>query len=380
MKNISLSRPSERSLRVPFFIMLMLLFLFPFSIRAQSSRGDSTVYKSSNIVLPAISSSPETSLLFGGVGIRQFKPGNSNEDTRFSTVLLSAIYTLNNQVSVGLQPSIFLAHEDWILEGIYSYNYFPESFWGIGRNTRDEGEMKVISSQVFLQQSILRKVYGNLFLGPQFRWNSSYDLRFEDTEGQTVASPLITGADGFKSFGLGAIARWDDRNRSASPTKGTLLQLSVMTNPHFLSTGESYTSYMADGRKYVDLFDSGKSVLAVQGLTQLRTGMPPFKDLATLGGESIMRGYYAGRYRDHNAAQIQTEFRQYLLGRIGFTVFAAAGQVWHSFDKMNLDRTLLSGGGGLRFNLSRQDPINIRMDMAFGRNVSGFYVTLGEAF
>ncbi|MDX1585588.1 MAG: BamA/TamA family outer membrane protein [Balneolaceae bacterium] len=331
-------------------------------------------------MLPAISSSPETSLLFGGVGIRQFKWGNSKEDTRFSTVLLSAIYTLNNQVSVGVQPSLFSAHENWILEGIYSYSYFPESFWGIGRNTPDEDEMKVISSQIYLQQSVLRKVYGNLFLGPQFRWNSSYDIRFDDIEGQRVASPLITGAEGFKSFGLGAIARWDDRNRSASPTKGTLLQLSVMTHPYFLSTGKSYTSYIADGRKYVDLSNNGKSVLAFQGLTQLRTGRPPFTDLAMLGGESIMRGYYAGRYRDHNAAQIQTEFRQYLLGRIGFTVFAAAGQVWHSFDKMNLDRALLSGGGGLRFNLSRQDPINIRMDMAFGRKVSGFYVTLGEAF
>lgn len=354
--------------------------IFPDKGFAQAATEDSTVFKSSNIVLPAISSSPETSLLMGGVLIRQFKLGTSYENTRTSTALVSAIYTLNNQMSVGVFPALFLPGESWVLEGGYAFNYFPESFWGIGRQAQDEDEVTVNSRQIFLQQSALKKVYPNIFVGPQFRWLNTYDISFEDLDGERLPTPVISGVEGYKSFGAGAVFRWDDRNRSSTPTSGKFIQFSLMANPSWLGTGDSYTSYLVDSRNYIDLTGQGRSVLALQGLMQLRTGTPPFKDMATMGGESIMRGYYAGRYRDKNGAQFQSEFRQHLLGRLGFTVFAAAGQVWPSFDEMQLNKSLLSGGGGLRFNLSKQEPMNIRADMAFGRNTSGFYITLGEAF
>lgn len=347
---------------------------------AQNLQSDSTDYKGSNIVLPAISSSPETSLLLGGVLIRQFKLGTSYENTRTSTALISAIYTLNNQMSIGIFPALFLPDENWVLEGGYAFNYFPESFWGIGRQAQDEDETTVNSRQVLLQQSILKKIYPNMFIGPQFRWINTYDISFEDPDGEILPLPEINGVRGYQSFGAGAIFRWDDRNMSTTPTSGKFIQFSFMANPSWLGTGDSYTSYLIDSRKYVDLSDRGRSVWAFHSLMQFRTGTPPFKDMASMGGESIMRGYYAGRYRDKNGTQLQTEFRQHLLGRLGFTVFAATGQVWSSFDEMNLDQTLWSAGGGLRFNLSKQEPMNIRADLAFGQNTSGFYITLGEAF
>lgn len=342
--------------------------------------SDSTIYKSSNIVLPAISSSPETSLLMGGVLIRQFKLGTSHENTRTSTAMVSAIYTLNNQMSIGIFPALFLPNENWVLEGGYAFNYFPESFWGIGRQAQSEDEVTVISRQIFLQQAILKKISPDVFVGPQFRWLKTYDISFENLDGERMPLPTIRGVEGYKSFSAGAIFRWDDRNRSTTPTSGKFIQFSLMTSPSWLGTGDSYTSYLVDSRNYIELSDQGKSVLALHSLMQFRTGNPPFNDMASMGGESIMRGYYAGRYRDKNGTQLQSEFRQHLMGRLGFTVFAAAGQVWSSFDEMNLDRTLLSGGGGLRFNLSKQEPLNIRADVAYGRNTTGFYLTLGEAF
>ncbi len=366
--------------RILLTISVLTLTIFTETGFSQAVAKDTTVYKSSNIVLPAISSSPETSLLMGGVLIRQFKLGTSYENTRTSTALVSAIYTLNNQMSIGIFPALFLPNENWVLEGGYAFNYFPESFWGIGRQSQDEDEVTVNSRQILLQQSILKKIYPHVFVGPQLRWLNTYDISFEDPEGESLPLPNINGVEGYKSLGAGAVLRWDDRNRSNTPTSGKFFQFSLMTNPSRLGTGDSYTAYLVDSRKYIDVANQGRSVLALHGLMQFRTGTPPFKDMASMGGESIMRGYYAGRYRDKNGAQLQSEFRQHLLGRLGFTVFAAAGQVWSSFDEMHLDKTLLSGGGGLRFNLSKQEPLNIRADMAFGRNTSGFYITLGEAF
>ncbi|NGP75276.1 BamA/TamA family outer membrane protein [Balneolaceae bacterium YR4-1] len=380
MKNSVSYRVSRANVSGLCVLIAGLFLCLPFRSHSQQSVSDSTDYSNANIVLPAISSSPETSLLFGGVAIRQFKPGESQDDTRSSMLMFSAIYTLKNQVSIGLQPSVYLPGESWLVEGMYSFTFFPDSFWGIGRNTLEEDEMKVISRQLFLQQGVLKKVYNHLFMGPQFRWTSTYDIRFEDMEGDIIANPSVTGAEGYRGLGMGVMLRLDDRNRSTTPTSGGLYQISLLHNPSFISSGATYTSYLADGRRYIDVSGNGRSVLGFHGVMQSRTGSPPFMDMAALGGESIMRGYYAGRYRDNHAAQFQTEFRQHVIGRFGFTLFAAAGQVWHSFDDMNLDRTLWSGGGGLRFNLNKKDPINIRMDMAFGRNISGFYFTLGEAF
>lgn len=356
------------------------MILIPQDCLAQEVSNDSTIYESSNIVLPAISSSPETSLLVGGVLIRQFKIGTSFENTRTSTALISAIYTLNNQLSIGFFPALFLPEEKWILEGRYAFSYFPESYWGIGRQAHDDNEVTVNSRQILLQQSILKKVVPNVFVGPQFRWVKSYDISFEDTEGKSLPLPSITGVKGYHNFGAGAVFRWDDRNRSSTPSSGEYIQLSLLTNPSWLGTGIAYTSYLVDSRKYIDFSEQGRSVVALQGLLQFRTGSPPFNELTMMGGESMMRGYYAGRYRDKNGAQFQSEFRQHIMGRLGFTVFAAAGQVWSAFDEMQLDKSLLSGGGGLRFNLSKQEPLNIRADLAFGQNTSGFYITLGEAF
>ncbi|HKI45837.1 MAG TPA: hypothetical protein VKA08_10955, partial [Balneolales bacterium] len=94
----------------------------------------------------------------------------------------------------------------------------------------------------------------------------------------------------------------------------------------------------------------------------------------------IMRGYYKGRYRDRNAAQAQVAFRQHLTGRFGLCLFAAAGQVWPNIKSIGLKDLKWAAGGGLRFNLNPNDPINLRLDVGFGEHVMGYYLTLGEAF
>jgi hypothetical protein len=39
-----------------------------------------------------------------------------------------------------------------------------------------------------------------------------------------------------------------------------------------------------------------------------------------------------------------------------------------------------AAGVGLRFNLSKNDTTNLRIDYGAGKGVSGLYLTLGEAF
>lgn len=371
---------TQTEYRIFWLFTFLILFLLsnPLTSEAQDSTGNR--YQNSTVFLPALGSSPETSLLFGGVGIYQFKMGDPSLSTRSSSILASGIYTLNNQSSFALQPSVILENESWILNGMFGYSYFPETFWGVGPSLNNDREMRLIYRQFFLSQSVLRQILPKMFIGPKVRWSKFYNIHFENTDGEAIEAPSYTGADDYSVAGFGFIIRWDTRDRIMVPTKNHLIEFSLMTNPSGLSTLDSYTTYTFDARKYLDLSGNGNSVLAFHLITKLNSGNPPLNDMASLGGQNILRGYYQGRLRDRHGGQLQSEFRQHVYGRFGFVVFAAAGQVWNSFDEMTFHNIHYSAGGGLRFNLNKQDPTNIRIDYGIGKNTSGLYLTIGEAF
>lgn len=358
-------------------LVLCVLGYAPLIATSQSSDQG---YSSKTIILPTVSQSPETSLLFGGAAIFQFKIGDPTLDTRSSSIILSGYYTLKNQLSFSFSPRLFLADENWVLEGNYSYSYFPESFWGVGPFTTDNDEIKIFYRKILVKQSLLRKFLPKFFVGPSFRWFKFYRLRYEDLDGKPISPPPLTGADDFYATGIGAILRWDERNSVSTPTEGHLIHLSFMTNPTKYSSMDSYTTYTFDGRKYFDLWGKGFSIVAFQLRSDFSVGDPPFQDMADLGGDSILRGYYGGRYVDRHGAQVQAEWRQHIYWRLGVAGFAAAGQVWPSFNQIPWEETRFSFGGGIRYNIHKKDPTNIRIDYGIGENSTGLYITIGEAF
>src|SRR6056297_2422846 len=96
---------------------------------------------------------------------------------------------------------------------------------------------------------------------------------------------------------------------------------------------------------------------------------------------STLRGYSTVRYIDDHVAAIQLEYRAApLLGRIGFAAFAGMGDVFGNLDELQLKRLKLSAGIGIRYLFSRNEKINIRVDYAIGKDSSGDYIDLNEAF
>ncbi|MFU8860536.1 MAG: BamA/TamA family outer membrane protein [Cyclonatronaceae bacterium] len=337
-------------------------------------------YKNINTILPAIGATPETGLLFGGVVMRQSKPGNAGADTRSSVVLASAIYTTKNQLLIGLSPYIIFPEERWIMEGGYQYQRYPDSFWGIGKNSDSSDELIYEYRQWELVQSVQRKIGINMFMGPIVRWSRISDVEFSDTDGNLVSKPRVNGTAGSISSGAGFIYQWDARNSVLTPTRNHLVKVMVMSYPGFMGTTHPYIISMIDKRKYFDFQNDGKRVAAFNLLSVFTSGNPAFTDYPSLGGESILRGYYYGRFRDNNTLQIQAEYRQYLFWRLGITSFISAGTMWSRFHEFSLSDPKNAGGFGLRFNLNKNDTTNLRIDYGVGKNVSGFYLTFGEAF
>jgi hypothetical protein len=76
----------------------------------------------------------------------------------------------------------------------------------------------------------------------------------------------------------------------------------------------------------------------------------------------------------------QAEWRSELWWRFGAAVFVGAGSVAPDFGDFAWKDTLPSGGVGLRFVLAKKNHVNLRMDYAWGKNSSAFYMSVGEVF
>jgi outer membrane protein assembly factor BamA len=109
-------------------------------------------------------------------------------------------------------------------------------------------------------------------------------------------------------------------------------------------------------------------------------GEVPFYKLALLGGDSLMRGYYKGRYRDKDILAVQAEYRVKVTRRIGVVGFAGVADVFPSFADLNLNDIKYSLGTGVRYMVNKREGTNLRMDMAWGKRSFGLYFTAQEAF
>jgi len=118
----------------------------------------------------------------------------------------------------------------------------------------------------------------------------------------------------------------------------------------------------------------------VQTSTQIIDGTAPFQDLVGFGGQDFLRGYFDGQYRDKTEVGGQVEYRIPVWWRFGVVAFAGIAQVADKASLWSLNEFKFAGGAGIRFLLKRDDRIALRLDMGFGNNSSGVYLTVTEAF
>jgi len=358
---------------------LFLLALFVgLTLNAQDARESN--YDNKTVILPFASYTPETRLMVGGLLMHQFKPASAGPDTRASQMIFSTIYTFNKQLIIEWLPTVILPEEKWLFDGVYQYTFFPDNYWGIGPFTENDSEWNVEYRRFNFQQAVLGQVAPGLYMGPRVRWSQLSNIEFAGSDGTLTSLDEIEGAGGSSLPGLGFSIRWDKRNSITAPTENHFLELTALFYPAFLGATHPHQSWQLDARKYLDLRNDKKTVLALHFRTRITGGQPPFQELSLIGGREIMRGYYEGRFRDAHAVQLQAELRQHIFGRLGMAVFLASGEVWNDFSNFNLNNPKLAGGLGLRFNLNPEDTSNIRIDFGIARHGSGLYVTIGEAF
>ena len=134
-----------------------------------------------------------------------------------------------------------------------------------------------------------------------------------------------------------------------------------------------------DARQYIPIGE--RNTIAIQVAADFNLGNVPFHQMAMLGGLVRLRGYYEGRFRDRNAIVTQVEWRMMpVVWRFGLTAFVAAGQVFDEFSNIRFDGIHWTAGGGIRYQLNKEERVHIRLDAGAGIDSWGIYFNVLEAF
>ena len=345
-------------------------------LHTDTEKDTSEQKRSGLTFIPILFYTPETKM-GGGTGLSYFfRESGSDLTSRPSSIVPILIYTQKKQIVSELGTDLYWKNDHIHLSGDIGYTKFPDKFYGIGKNTPDESEEDYTPRDVSFSLGIQRKIHSEFHLGLHYGFE---DRKMKEVEegGQLVKKEIV-GSGGGQTSGLGIVVNWDTRDNILFPTSGGFYQLSTNFYGHTIGSDYAFTSHRLDLRRYYPLFSS--HVLAFQGYLYSVSGKPPFQKLGLLGGDSVLRGYYEGRYRDMKTIVVQMEHRLLLWRKFGLVGFVGAGDVAEKMSSFALNDLKHSIGFGLRYMLNPDEKMNVRLDYAIGKDSSGFYITALEAF
>lgn len=371
--------------------LTLVLLLFANSINAQSFvkryidnivNNKSDLSQPQLLVYPTLAFAPETSW---EIGLSALYVYFAKRDTtnRLSEVNAFTFFTLENQYGLWFDHAIYSDQNRWFFLGRARIQSFPIFYHGIGVDTPKEYLARVEANQILIKERVLRKLKNDIYVGLEFDYQRLGGTDFVLADPDNVNFELPLGHDGSNNIGVGLGLIQDNRHNVLNVRKGLFSELAFLHyNPAWGSTYK-FTSVLSDTRIYRPI---GKNnVLAAQVLGQFNFGDIPFNQLALMGGESIMRGYYYGRYRDRNQLAAQVEYRFLPIpfkftDRLGFALFAGVGSVFDRVQNLNVSNFVVSGGAGLRVLLFPQKDIWTRIDFAMTEESTGIYIFIGESF
>lgn len=328
------------------------------------------------IGLPVFFYTPETRLAFGAGGLLNFRVGHAPTNTRPSSIPFFLVYTQNKQTEVTLKPDIYLPGNRYLLSGTFRFERMPQKFFGIGAGAAASTPEFYTPQSLGLEFELKKRVWKQMWAGVQYAFERT-KMRAQQAGG-LLAQGSVAGSRGGTVSSLGVSLNVDTRDSTMFPRRGEFVELAVERYSNQLGSEFSYTNAKFDVRAYRPLGEA--SVAAVQVYVRSTSGSPPFYKLAYLGGDSLLRGYYRGQYRDAAVIVAQAEYRAHLWKRLGAAVFAGLGEVCPGMDRCSVHALLPSVGGGLRIKLDTRGGTNLRIEYAAGRKASAFYVTVQEAF
>jgi outer membrane protein assembly factor BamA len=283
--------------------------------------------------------------------------------------------TSNDTWAIGLGQTLRFGADRYRMLAVGGYANVNFRYFGIGTDAGDDGQSVLLNQTGYAGVAdFVVRVGGRWYAGARYRlmhMSVSADLSERPITVPPADARLRTGL-------LGPHVQWDSRNSEFYPTTGVLFDAMALFAGSGVGGRRNYQTYQLALSRYAGI--GQRHVIAAKVNSCLAEGDAPFYDLCLLGQYQDIRGYPTGQYRDRSMLTAQAEYRVNVWWRVGLVAFGGAGEVAPGFDRLTADGLLPSAGAGLRFRLTRETPLNLRVDYAWGRGSQALYVSVGEAF
>ncbi len=360
-----------------------------FSRKREDKNKDSLNEKQKNkkyflTVLPVAGYTLQT----GFAGLISANIGYYNDkgaDAKISTITTSLTYSQYNQIILPLYVDIWSKGGKYNFISDNRYLSYPSNIFGLGGATDPNQDHTIDFNQIKLHQTILKRVYKDLYAGIGFYYDYFWKIKVIDPQTRLI-NVFIQKEIGSSATASGPIFKllYDSRANQINAEKGNFLNLTLRQNMQQLGSDDEWASLLIDVRKYVNFPRGSKNTLAFWSynwltlagdLNYLLLPSTAWDDQYNTG-----RGYVQSRFRGKQMAYFETEYRYRISpnGLLGGTVFFNVQKF--SGNLRPYDSFLPGYGAGLRVKLNKKSGANLCLDYGFGKGSNGFYVNLGEVF
>ena len=332
---------------------------------------------------------PELQFVIGGGGIISWSNSKKDKELPRSNMPVNLTISSTGALVVNMRPTTFWAHDNFRLNGDVWYKDMPDNYWGVGYKNGYETP-KSDSTTAYQRQwfqfrgDALYRVKSDFFAGLTF------DVNY--TQGSD-ASAVVASDPNYKVYneqplntGIGLIFRFDSRDVPVNAWSGLYLNAQALSYG-LLGGDNNYQVVLLDYRQYKTINNNPGRVIAWQMVNRMSFGEVPYGEMSQLGNPWDLRGYAWGRYRDKSMFYWLAEYRHTFykpngdLSKSGIVAWVGSGVIYdieQGSDYNNNNRWLPNFGVGYRLEL--QPRMNLRIDIGVGRETTGFYFNMNEAF
>ncbi len=323
-------------------------------------------------VLPGPFVNPEQGFGIGVAAVGLYTPYDWQKGDPYSTVTVTSYGSTSGSYGLGLNNRTYLKNDKVRLLGEAWISHTPGYYWGIGSQAAENENNKVQYEGQRLQLSpkIAVEVAPNTYAKLGWQWQSF--SKVDSVDGDILPSEVADATSSGVLVGM----EYDTRDFEPNPMRGQFLDIEWIANRDSLGSDEDYDNLVANYRVYQQWSDT--TIIAMEVYSQSIFGDAPWFDYAQLGDDQRMRGYYQGQYRDKHQLSTQVEIRHTIAGRHGVVGWLGAGNIAPTYHDLFKSSWLPTVGVGYRFAFKAR--INVRVDLGVGKDSTGFYFQINEAF
>ncbi|MGL5008191.1 MAG: BamA/TamA family outer membrane protein [Plesiomonas sp.] len=328
-------------------------------------------------VLPGPFYNPELGVGMGVAAIGLYRADALDRQTQPSTLSLTGFVSSTGAFGIGFENNTLFSQDQWrfFLKG--NMKSTPTGYWGVGdeMGSRPENKLHYTADEMALTPQLFYRVAQSTYLGVGSSLFYS-SVKDKADNRYPASSPLAFGSS-VMNAGISSHFLYDSRDFIPNPYRGQVFSVNYTYYSPSLGS-ESAFSALESRYSYYHLI-AERDVLAWDLYSRVTSGAVPWNMLSQLGNDKRMRGYYEGQYIDRNLLAAQVEYRKHLTGRHGMVLWVGAGAITAQAKALFTQAHWLPNAGiGYRFEFKPR--VNIRLDFGVGKNTSGFYFHVNEAF